>query len=146
VELNKVQLDLSEGAAFLGTCLELLRDPYRLYRGASDKVRRRLNQAIFKRLYVFEEKVTGHEFQPAVAELRAIEAGHAALRRGEDEATAAAVTEGVLRQHLPETTFATRSGGERLKLVTALACAVHSGRVSSNGLMVRHQGLEPRTR
>ncbi|WP_416277037.1 recombinase family protein [Nocardia sp. alder85J] len=145
-ELGKVQLDLSEGAAFLETCLELLRDPYRLYQGASDKVRRRLNQAIFKRLYVFEEKVTGHEFQPVVAELHAIEVGHAALRRGDDEATAGAVAEGVLRQHLPETTFATRAGGERVKLVTALACAVHSGRVSSNGLMVRHQGLEPRTR
>ncbi|WP_433209150.1 recombinase family protein [Nocardia sp. CA-107356] len=151
-ELGKVQLDLSEGAAFLTTCLELLRDPYRLYRGASDKVRRRLNQAIFKRLYVFEdentgqERIMGHELQPALAELKAIEAGQAALRRGEDEATAMAVAEGVLRQHLPETTFATRLGGERMKLVTALACAVYSGRVSSNGLMVRHQGLEPRTR
>jgi len=55
-ELGKVQLDLSAGAEFLTTCLELLRNPYELYKGASDKVRRRLNQAIFKRLYLFEEK------------------------------------------------------------------------------------------
>ena len=95
-QLGKVQSDLSEGAAFLTTCLELLRDPYRLYQGANDKVRRRLNQAIFKRLCVFEDKVTGHEFQLVIAELHAIEAGRAALRRGEDEATAMAVADGVL--------------------------------------------------
>ncbi|MGX1770854.1 hypothetical protein ACWIGW_01980 [Nocardia brasiliensis] len=38
--------------------LELLRDPHRMYMGASDKVRRRLNQAIFKQIYVFNEEVT----------------------------------------------------------------------------------------
>ncbi|CAM4364883.1 recombinase family protein [Nocardia ninae] len=140
-ELGKVQLDLSACAEFLTNCLELLRDPYRLYKGASDKVRRRLNQAIFKRLYVFEDKVTGHEFQPVIAELHAVQAGFLALERGHDEATAADMAERVLRQHLPEMQFATRSGGECVKRVTALACAVHSGHVSSNGHMVRHQGL-----
>ncbi|WP_216896113.1 zinc ribbon domain-containing protein [Nocardia alni] len=35
-ELGKVQLDLSASAEFLTTCLELLRNPYRLYKGASD--------------------------------------------------------------------------------------------------------------
>ncbi|MFI9504774.1 zinc ribbon domain-containing protein [Nocardia sp. NPDC052566] len=145
-ELGKVQLDLSASAEFLTACLELLRDPYRLYKGASDKVRLQLNQAIFKRLYVFEEKVTGHEFQPVIAELHAIQAGYAALERGHDEVTAAGVVEGFLRAHLPETQLATRSGGECVRLVTALACAVFSGHVSSNGHMVRHQGLEPRTR
>ncbi|WP_433207524.1 recombinase family protein [Nocardia sp. CA-107356] len=142
VELGKVQLDLSTGAEFLTTCLELLRDPYTLYKGASDKVRRRLNQAIFKRLYVFEEEVTGHEFQPVIAELHAIQAGYTALNCGQEPDVAAAVAKGVLERHLPETQLATRSGGECVKLVTALACAVHSGHVSSNGLMVRDPGLE----
>ncbi|MFE3260459.1 hypothetical protein [Nocardia sp. NPDC059229] len=45
------------------------------------------NQAIFKRLYVFEEQVTGHEFQPVIAELHAIQAGYVALQRGQGEAT-----------------------------------------------------------
>ncbi|WP_141548050.1 hypothetical protein [Nocardia farcinica] len=45
---------------------KLLRDPHGMYTGASDKVRRRLNQAIFKRIYVFNEEITGHELQPAL--------------------------------------------------------------------------------
>ncbi|QLY34925.1 recombinase zinc beta ribbon domain-containing protein [Nocardia huaxiensis] len=145
-DLVDVRLDLSASAKYLTTCLELLRDPHRLYKAASDKTRRRLNQAIFKRLYVFEEKITGHELQPMIAELHAVEAGYSTLQHGHDEATATCVAESVLRRHLPEKQLATRSGGEYVNLLTALACAVHSGRVSSNGLLVRHQGLEPRTR
>jgi hypothetical protein len=45
---------------YVNACLELLRNPYDLYKRASDQIRRRLNQAIFERIYVFNEEITGH--------------------------------------------------------------------------------------
>lgn len=140
-ELSSTQLDLSTGAEFLTTCLDLLRNPYELYRNASDQVRRRLNQAIFKRLYVFDEKITGHELQPQLAELQAIQAGAVALEYGHGAEVAANVAGGVLRRHLPETEIATRRGGDRLRLVEGLACGFSLGHVSSNELLVRVKRL-----
>jgi hypothetical protein len=48
VRLGTIEDDLSIGADFIKGWLELLRDPYELYRNASNDMRRELNQAIFK--------------------------------------------------------------------------------------------------
>lgn len=61
--------ELEQGAAFIKVCLKLLENPYELYLNASDEVRRRLNQAIFKHIYVHNDEVTGHEFQPGIVDL-----------------------------------------------------------------------------
>ena len=43
------------------TNLNLLEDPHALYLNASDEIRRKLNQAIFKHIFVANEKVVGDE-------------------------------------------------------------------------------------
>ncbi|MGY1967762.1 hypothetical protein [Nocardia gipuzkoensis] len=86
---------------YITACLELLRDPHSTYMGANDKVRRRLNQAIFKRISVFNEEITGHELQPALAELHAVQAGVAAVQRG-GPSKASMPTRSVLKRHVPK--------------------------------------------
>ena len=53
--LGTIEDDLSIGAEFLKGWLELLRDPYELYRTASNDMRRDLNQAIFTRIFVIDQ-------------------------------------------------------------------------------------------
>ncbi len=151
-ERNKLQAALGQvidsldaGAEYINACLELLRNPYEMYKRASDKVRRRLNQAIFKRILVFNEEITGHELQPALAELHAIQAGVAAVQRGEEPATAALIARSVLKRHMPETEIATRMGGESLKLAEALTCGFSSRQGFDKALLVELRGLEPLT-
>lgn len=57
------------GARYVEACLQLLEQPYELYQRASDEVRRRLNQAVFTRVFVYNNQVTGHELQ---ADLRVL--------------------------------------------------------------------------
>ncbi|WP_153004720.1 hypothetical protein [Microbacterium testaceum] len=53
-QLGSIQDDLSPGVNYIRGCLKLLHVPYTLYRDASDEIRRRLNQAILKRLSVVD--------------------------------------------------------------------------------------------
>ncbi|GHG43974.1 recombinase [Sinomonas cellulolyticus] len=52
--------DLSAGAELVEACLDLLRDPYWLYRRCSDDQRRELNLALFTHIYLDEDNVSGH--------------------------------------------------------------------------------------
>ncbi len=72
-QLEGVTDDLSEGARYLEACLELLRDPHRLYERASDEIRRQLNQAIFTKIWVMNDEITGHELSSPLAELKTVE-------------------------------------------------------------------------
>ena len=54
-QLATVVQDLSAGVEYLKGWLELLRDPHALYVRASNEMRRRLNQAIFVRIYIADE-------------------------------------------------------------------------------------------
>jgi hypothetical protein len=72
-ELTTVADDLSEGAEFLQTNLRLLENPDALYIGASDEIRRKLNQAIFKHIFVANEEVVGDEINSPLAELLAVQ-------------------------------------------------------------------------
>lgn len=53
--LGTIEDDLSIGADFIKRWLELLREPYELYRNASNDMRGDLNQAIFKRIFVLDQ-------------------------------------------------------------------------------------------
>ncbi|MBX3098598.1 MAG: hypothetical protein KF761_03380 [Salinibacterium sp.] len=55
VRLSTINDDISTGADYLKGWLELLRDPYEMYRAASNEMRRELNQAIFKRIWVMDQ-------------------------------------------------------------------------------------------
>ena len=65
-QLGTIQDDLAEGVAQIRGWIELLRNPYELYLNASDEMRRRLNQAIFRRLWVIDlGRVSSNLSEPA---------------------------------------------------------------------------------
>jgi site-specific DNA recombinase len=68
--------DLSEAAALVELCLELLRDPQGLYLRCTEDQRRLLNQALFEVLYVNEEPdgelTVTYRLQEPFAELQAL--------------------------------------------------------------------------
>lgn len=53
--LSTIDDDINIGADYLKGWLELLRDPYEMYRTASNEMRRELNQSIFKRIWVMDQ-------------------------------------------------------------------------------------------
>jgi site-specific DNA recombinase len=55
--------------------LTLLEEPQALYRRCNDDQKRLLNQAIFHRLYVDEDEVTGYELNQPFAALHAVHTG-----------------------------------------------------------------------
>ena len=65
-QLATVVQDLSAGVEYLKGWLELLRDPHTLYARASNEMRRRLNQAIFVRIFIADEgRVASELSEPA---------------------------------------------------------------------------------
>jgi|ETNmetMinimDraft_21_1059911.scaffolds.fasta_scaffold130989_2 site-specific DNA recombinase len=65
-QLATVVRDLSAGVEYLKGWLELLRDPHTLYVRASNEMRRRLNQAIFVRIFIADEgRVASELSEPA---------------------------------------------------------------------------------
>lgn len=54
LQLGSIEDDLVDGATYIRGWLELLSDPYELYLNASDEMRRRLNQAIFIRMWIID--------------------------------------------------------------------------------------------
>lgn len=90
-QLGAVATDLSDGAAFLEASMALLENPWDLYKDASDEVRRHLNHAIFARIYISDEQVTGIAMNDPFGPLFGVEAAHAAASaRLDDEAIEAA--------------------------------------------------------
>lgn len=81
-QLRSVTLELSDGARYLDTVLTLLANPYELYQVATDEVRRRLNQAIFDRLFISDETHTGAIMHEPHGALFAAQAAHVATRAG----------------------------------------------------------------
>ena len=67
-ELGNISDDLSEAADYVRGWLELLANPYELYLQATDEIRRRLNQALFTRIWIVDLDRVETEFsQPAKA-------------------------------------------------------------------------------
>ena len=57
-EAEAITSRITDGAAHLATALDLLADPYELYRRFEPAKRRLLNRAIFKRVYIYERQVS----------------------------------------------------------------------------------------
>ena len=60
---------LAAGAALIQDALALLEDPQRLYKRMAPEQRRQMNQAIFERLYVFDDSIGEAVFRPPFDEL-----------------------------------------------------------------------------
>ena len=70
-ELGGITINLATGAAMLEAALDLLANPQELYRRSGAEQRRLLNQAIFDRLYVFDEEITEATYHTPFDELLA---------------------------------------------------------------------------
>jgi len=73
-------------------CLTLLTNPQELYRRCDDEKRRLLNQAIFLKLYVDHDKITGHELHEPFARLHAVKEAHLATDGEKPDPGARSVT------------------------------------------------------
>ena len=125
---------------YIDAAIDLLENPGELYLSASDTIRRRLNQALFKRLYVYIDEVTDAELNAPFADL--IETDrlyrhHAAEGDGSNADAAG---------HEQESRRASPEGGSSSSNETAAALLhIAFDDVSSSGHMVGDEGLEPPT-
>ena len=147
-ELESIIDDIAPGMAYIDAHLDLLQNPYELYRYASDQTRRMLNQAIFKHIYVVNEEVTGDDLNTPMRELLATQRGWSAFETTEDLAYAhdLAHAEATLHEGATTTKRATASDGPLDDFLTALLSqgAETVGNCSTPS-MVRPKGLEPLT-
>jgi hypothetical protein len=131
-QLDTVTDDLSAGAVYLETCLRLLENPYELYRGASDETRRKLNQTLFSKLFIYNDEITGHEVTQPLAELLSAQEGYQAEPQQGAEAARAAAHR-ALGQHAPQRTSATQRGGAPSLVVDDLLASVLGGDQQDDG-------------
>jgi site-specific DNA recombinase len=138
-----VDEQLAQNAAYIDGCLTLLEDPAELYRQVGDTTRRMLNQAIFRRLYVYNDEVVGHEMNEPLAELLAFEAGERALAVTGSQDAAVSAAQAVLRRHAPQRSKATPEGG--LASLGSSLEGLFQGQGSSKSHLVELRGIEPRS-
>ncbi len=74
--LSETDDTLSQDARLIEACFALLQDPYALYRACNDDQRRLLNQALFAKLYVHEDRIVGYELNEPFATIHAVQDGY----------------------------------------------------------------------
>ena len=141
-ELNSAQVDLAVGQAFIDSQLQLLENPYELYLKATDEVRRKLNQAIFKRIYVVNDEVVADELTTPLAALLAAQHGVRALQAGQATEVAMGVAERELERRSPKRK---QDIPERDALLEGLLAAAHTVSDCSKPPVVPLEGVEPPT-
>jgi site-specific DNA recombinase len=147
-ELQSISDDIEPGMAYIDAHLELLTQPYELYRHASDATRRLLNQAIFTHIYVVNEEIVGDELRTPMRELLAAQRGWSAFEETGDETLSRelAIAEAMRHSGTGKTKQATVSDG----LLHDFTSALLPNRAETVGscskpFMVRHEGFEPPT-
>lgn len=145
VQLGAVEQDLSGALAFIEAHLDLLADPYELYRQASDDTRRQLNQALFNRIYVVNDEVVGDELTSPLVELLAAERGWTALEAGQSLESATNTAEAELARRSPVKAEQATPKGDLFSNVSVgdLLPALKVQGDCSKPPMVRVRGLEP---
>lgn len=147
-QLGTAELDLTEGAAFLEASLALLESPWDLYQSGSDEVRRRLNQAIFHRIYISDEQVTGVDLNEPLGHLFAAEAGFRAASAGLDNGAIHAAFDAAYAENYATKQKTAPEGGllnstSATTAWTRLFDATLVGGVSNKSSMVELGGIEP---
>ena len=145
VQLGAVEQDLSGALAFIEAHLDLLADPYELYRQASDDTRRQLNQALFNRIYVVNDEVVGDELTSPLVELLAAERGWTALEAGQSLESATNTADAELARRSPVNAERATPKGDLFSGVSVgdLLPALKVQGDCSKPPMVREGGLEP---
>ena len=126
-----VEQKLASVLDYIDAALSLLERPGELYRSASDEHRRLLNQAVFRRIFVYVDEITDVEFHEPFDVLLSAEEAITGNRRFVGAYNTKATPE--------------NRGGSESSVVAALV-NIASGDFSSNADMVGPEGLEPSTR
>ncbi len=144
-ELATVEDDLSGGLAYINAHLDLLADPYELYRYASDYTRQKLNQALFARIYVVNDEVIGDELTSPLSELLAAERGWSTLEAGQSLEAAIDAAEAEHARRSPDKREQATPKGDLFSVVSVgdLLPALKVRGDCSKPPMVRISGLEP---
>lgn len=124
-QLDSVESNLEAGARHLETYLDLLDDPEALYRSASDQERRQLNQAIFVKVLVEDEEITGTLLAVPIATLAAAQAGHHAFQAGLSRVEALKLAQAFHGAHSDTKKGTTRSGDSLSVSVEDLLDGIH---------------------
>ena len=135
--------DLSDGARLIEACLTLLTEPQDLYRRCDDEQRRLLNQAIFTKLYVDHETITGHELAEPFAGLHVVHDAHRASSADKPDPGQRADEASTIPQNSRRATSQS-GGGPSLVLLEGLL-GMDQVHCSSKPPRVELRGIEPRT-
>ncbi len=134
--LEHTEEDLSGAARLVEAALRLLENPQALYLRCDEEQRRMLNQAIFRALYVEEDRVTGQDLNPPFDGLHALQDGR----------TGAGTAEGAKSPlNSDEAPSVDGEGFQVLSSVDALLDSLALGKGSSKPSKVGAKGLEPLT-
>ncbi len=125
--LENTEKKLTAVLEYIDAALSILERPGDLYAGATDEQRRMLNQAVFSRIYVEADEVTGVEFNEPFDLLVAADAQYTAPTTG-------------------ETKTAPANGGGMKSSEVATVVNIAKDDISSNADVVGPEGLEPSTR
>ncbi|BEK90330.1 hypothetical protein GCM10010198_42040 [Nocardia seriolae] len=124
--------ELAAGAGVLRQALDILSDPYTMYRDANDDTRRLMNQTFYQRFYIDEDLTVGHALNPPFDDFH--EAVQIRARGAVHVATATPATRRMTRGEQP----ARETKNPSLARVYAVTG-------SSKGHIVELRGLEPLT-
>ncbi len=153
---DAVVLDLTAGARELDAELQLLERPYELYMNASHEVRRRLNQALFGRIYISDNETVSAGFNEPYNALMAAQTTRKAAETGMNEERLrdlfARALEDAWRLKAGNEREATQAGGLPDKLsqrvmqhLSELFTTPRVAGVSNSDPMVEPRGIEPRS-
>ncbi len=134
--------DLSDRARLIELCLTLLAEPQELYRRCDDEQRRLLNQAIFTKLYVDHETITGHELNKPFAGLHLVHSAHRATAADKPDPG----TDHTRTSAQDSRRATSRSGGgPSLVLLEGLLPGITHAEGSNKPPRVELRGIEPLT-
>ena len=143
-ELSHIELNLAVGAALMNDGLELLQNVQGLYRQASPSQRQLFNRALFRKLYVLDNRVVRAEFNEPFDEF--ISAWDLLPSSGTTFATWAPEPEPIYENRAERLVRALSfAGGSSNSAMVDLVGAYSNVGGSSNSLMVGAEGLEPPT-
>ena len=77
--------ELAGGVRLIEACLTLMSDPQELYRRCDDDQRRTLNQALFAKLFVYQDRINDHEMNEPFARVEAAHRAHGPNRSGHSD-------------------------------------------------------------
>ena len=147
-QLSATEQTLTDAIEFVETNLQLLENPYELYRHASDEVRRRLNQAIFKQVFIDHDEVTDHDLHSPLGDLLTVQTIHHASRIGVPGSTLHDLAEKSWSKHYPsKRKEGAARWGDSLTTLTLQAHTnpAHRVGICSKTQLVGMTGFEPAT-